>query len=43
MRNRLFAGVVIWVTLYNEIKTKYPEAVDHSGNLLVDSFKAEQQ
>jgi hypothetical protein len=30
-------------TLYTEIKTKYSEAVDHSGNLLVESFKAQQQ
>jgi len=29
--------------LYTEIKTKYPEAVDHSGNLLIESFKAQQQ
>ncbi len=29
--------------LYSEIKVKYPEAVDHNGNLLVESFKAEQQ
>jgi hypothetical protein len=27
--------------LYNEIKVKYPEAVDHSGKLLVDSIKAD--
>jgi hypothetical protein len=26
--------------LFNEIKSKYPDAVDHSGNLLVDSIKA---
>lgn len=29
--------------LYAEIKTKYPEAVDHSGKLLIESFKADQQ
>jgi len=29
--------------LFTEIKTKYPEAVDHSGKLLIESFKAEQQ
>jgi len=28
-------------TLYSEIKTKYADAVDHSGNLLTDSIKAE--
>ncbi len=27
--------------LYNEIKTKYPDALDHGGNLLVDSIKAQ--
>lgn len=27
-------------TLLNEIKSKYPDAVDHSGNLLVDSISA---
>jgi len=26
--------------LFNEIKSKYPDAVDHGGNLLVDSIKA---
>jgi hypothetical protein len=26
--------------LINEIKSKYPDAVDHGGNLLVDSIKA---
>ena len=26
--------------LENEIKAQYPEAVDHGGNLLVDSLKA---
>lgn len=26
--------------LYSEIKTKYSDAVDHSGNLLVDSIKS---
>jgi tetratricopeptide (TPR) repeat protein len=30
-------------SLYTEIKTKYPEAVDHTGNLLIESFKTEQQ
>ena len=29
--------------LYGEIKAKYPEAVDHRGNLLVDSIKAESK
>lgn len=29
--------------LYSEIKSKYPDAVDHSGNLLVDSIKAESK
>lgn len=29
--------------LLNEIKAKYPDAVDHSGNLLVDSIKANKQ
>jgi len=24
--------------LFNEIKTKYADAIDHNGNLLVDSF-----
>jgi hypothetical protein len=27
-------------TLYNEIRTRYSDAVDHRGNLLVDSIKA---
>ena len=27
--------------LFNEIKTKYPDAVDHAGRLLVESIKAE--
>jgi hypothetical protein len=27
-------------SLLNEIKSKYPDAVDHSGNLLVDSINA---
>lgn len=27
--------------LYNEIRTTYPDAVDHSGNLLAESIKAE--
>ncbi len=27
--------------LANEIKTKFPDAIDHSGNLLADSLKAE--
>ena len=27
--------------LYSELKTKYAEAVDHGGNLLTDSIKAE--
>ena len=27
-------------TLLNEIKSKFPDAVDHSGNLLVNSIKA---
>lgn len=27
-------------TLLDEIKTRYPDAVDHSGNLLVDSINA---
>jgi len=26
--------------LYSEIKTSYPDALDHRGNLLVDSIKA---
>jgi ElaB/YqjD/DUF883 family membrane-anchored ribosome-binding protein len=29
--------------LYNEIKAKYSDSVDHSGNLLVDSIKAESK
>ena len=29
--------------LYSEIKTKYPDAVDHGGRLLVDSIKAEAE
>jgi hypothetical protein len=29
--------------LYNEIKTKYADAVDHSGRLLVDSIKMESE
>jgi hypothetical protein len=27
--------------LYSELKTKYPDAVDHGGSLLADSIKAE--
>jgi hypothetical protein len=26
--------------LFNEIKAKYPDAIDHGGNLLVDSINA---
>jgi hypothetical protein len=26
--------------LYDELKTKYPDAVDHSGRLLVDGIKS---
>jgi hypothetical protein len=29
-------------TLYNEIRTRYSDAVDHRGKLLVDSIKAHQ-
>jgi len=29
--------------LYSEIKARYPDAVDHSGNLLVDSIKGESK
>jgi hypothetical protein len=29
--------------LYGEIKANYPDAVDHRGNLLVDSIKAESK
>jgi hypothetical protein len=29
--------------LFNEIKSKYPDAVDHGGNLLVDSIKADKK
>jgi len=29
--------------LYNEIKAKYPDAVDHGGKLLVDSIKADSK
>jgi DNA repair exonuclease SbcCD ATPase subunit len=29
--------------LFNEIKAKYPDAVDHGGKLLVDSIKAESK
>jgi hypothetical protein len=29
--------------LYSELKTRYPEAVDHGGNLLVDSIRAESK
>jgi hypothetical protein len=29
--------------LFNEIKSKYPNAVDHGGNLLVDSIKADKK
>jgi hypothetical protein len=29
--------------LYSEIKTRHPEAVDHSGNLLVEGIKGELQ
>jgi len=27
--------------LYNEIKTRYPDAVDHGGNLLVEGIKGD--
>jgi hypothetical protein len=29
--------------LYKEIQTKYADAIDHSGKLLVDNFKAESK
>jgi hypothetical protein len=29
--------------LYSELKARYPDAVEHSGNLLVDSIKAESK
>jgi serine/threonine protein kinase len=29
--------------LFNEIKTRYPDAIDHGGNLLVDSLKADSK
>jgi len=29
--------------LFNEIKTRYPDAIDHSGNLLMDDLKANKR
>jgi hypothetical protein len=29
--------------LYSEIKSKYADAIDHRGNLLVDSIKADSK